>query len=93
MTGPSKAVAWALIVLALAGGIAVPATASDEAPRMTKEELRRLLGDPDLVVIDVRVGGDQAPTRIPGSKHERAAEVGTWAENYPKGKRIVLYCA
>ena len=93
MTGSSKAVAWAVLFLALAGGKSIPAAAGDEAPRMTKEELRPLLGDAGLVVIDVRVGGDQAPTRIPGSIYERAADVESWAGKYPKGKRIVLYCA
>lgn len=93
MLRTAKGVAWTLLVLGLAGGAAPPAGAGGEAPRMAKEELRPLLGDPDVVVIDVRIGGDRAPTRIPGSVYENASDVESWAGKYPKGKRIVLYCA
>ena len=37
-------------------GLLVQTAWSAEVPRMTKEELRPLLGDPSVVILDVRVG-------------------------------------
>jgi 3-mercaptopyruvate sulfurtransferase SseA len=31
---------------------------SAEAPRMTKEELKAMFGNPDVIIIDVRAQGD-----------------------------------
>lgn len=77
--------------LALLAGVAVAA----EAPRMTKEELKGLLGDPALVVIDTRLGGDwdSSDAKIPGAVRESPTAVAAWAAKYPKDKTIVLYCA
>lgn len=68
------------------------AAGGEEIPRMTKEELKPLLGNPEVVVLDVRLGGRNAPTRIPGAAYEDPGNVGDWSSRYPKDKRIVLYC-
>ncbi|MBW1863122.1 MAG: hypothetical protein JRJ02_12235 [Deltaproteobacteria bacterium] len=63
------------------------------APKMTKEELKPKLGDPDLIIIDVLVQ-DQWETvdqKIPGAVHENPEEVDSWADKYPKDKTYVLY--
>ena len=76
--------------------VAVPdgsAAEGDAVPRITKEELKGLLGSPDLVVLDVRLGGEAAPSRIPGAVFEDPEKVGAWALRYPKYRTIVLYCA
>jgi len=65
----------------------------EEAPRMTKEELVPLLGKPSVIIIDVRFEGKNAPKRITGAVYEAPGEVDIWAANYPKGKKIVLYCS
>jgi rhodanese-related sulfurtransferase len=82
-----------LVVLALGAGWAGGA---EKAPRMTKEQLKDLLGKPDVVVLDVRAPGDwaKAQTKVQGAVREdpnKAAR--TWAEKYGKDKTIVLYCA
>ncbi|HEU5360757.1 MAG TPA: rhodanese-like sulfurtransferase, partial [Candidatus Deferrimicrobiaceae bacterium] len=46
------------------------AAGGEEAPRMTKEQLKGLLGNPDLIVIDVRWGGRNAPEKIPAAVFE-----------------------
>ena len=38
--------------------LAVPVLAAPDAPRISREDLRKRLGDKDLVVIDVRTGHD-----------------------------------
>ena len=84
-----------VVVLAalFALGMAPLAAGGEEAPRMTKEELRPLLGKPGVIVIDVRFEGRNAPKRIAGAVFEAPGEVDVWSANYPKGKKIVLYCS
>jgi hypothetical protein len=69
------------------------ASSSDDVPRMKVEELKSLLGSPDVVVLDVRLGGEKAKKRILGSVFENPEEVDAWSPKYPKGKKIVLYCS
>jgi rhodanese-related sulfurtransferase len=68
---------------------------SEDAPRMTKEELKAMMGSPDLVIIDVRSGTDWADSdlKIKGAVREDPKVFESWANKYPKDKTIVLYCA
>jgi rhodanese-related sulfurtransferase len=82
----------ALAVLLLLYGTDVSA----QADRMSKEELKAMLGKPELVVIDVRQAGDLAKSnqKIKGAvREDPKQEVKSWADKYPKDKTIVLYCA
>jgi hypothetical protein len=69
------------------------AAGGEEVPRMTKEQLKVLLGNPDLIVIDVRFEGKSATKKIAGAVIEDPGKVDVWAASYPKGKKIVLYCS
>jgi rhodanese-related sulfurtransferase len=63
---------------------------------MTKEELKALLGNPDVIVIDVRVGASYSASKwkIQGAvREDPRAEIEAWAKKYPKDKTIVLYCS
>ena len=66
-----------------------------DIPRITKEELKAKLGDPDVIILDVRVENQwkESPKKILGAVHENATEVKSWAQKYPKDKTIVTYCA
>ncbi len=68
---------------------------SGDVPRMQMDELKARLGDPALVVIDVRQTGDwdASSTKIKGAIREEYRSVSDWASNYSKDKTIVLYCA
>ena len=84
------------ISLGLIGLSVKPLIAEDivaDAPRITKEELKSKLGDPDLIIIDVLVH-DQWETvdrKIPGAVHENLEAVDFWVDKYPKDKTYVLY--
>lgn len=84
------------LLLSGSSGCAAPAkiTAGD-VPRMELDELKARLGDPAVVVIDVRQPGDwnASPSKIKGAIREDSASVAKWASNYPMDKTIVLYCA
>jgi hypothetical protein len=86
-----------LLAMVLAAMFVFPAAGSggagDGVPRMSKEELKGLLGSPDVVVLDVRFDGGHSPDRIAGAAHEDPEKVDSWAGKYERGKRIVLYCS
>lgn len=70
------------------------ALAKEEVPRMTKEELKALLGNPDLIILDVRFGRswDNSQWKIKGAiREDPQAEIAAWADKYPKDKTLVLY--
>jgi rhodanese-related sulfurtransferase len=66
-----------------------------DAPRITKDELRGMLGSPALALIDVRTEKEwrKADKKITGATWEDSEEYAKWAGNYPKEKTIVLYCS
>ena len=84
----------ALLIFFMVGGCTLFAK-SAEAPRMTKDELKAMLGNPDLVMIDVRTQRDwtESDSKIKGAVREDPEAVESWANKYPKGNSIVLYCA
>jgi len=78
------------------GVMALPVKgAEDDIPRMTKEELRAKLGDPDLVVVDVRTEASwkDSASKIKGAVREDPNDVQTWLKKYPKDKTLVFYCS
>jgi rhodanese-related sulfurtransferase len=81
-------------VFAVAAVFAMPAAAQD-AKRMTIEELKGMLGNPDLVIVDVRRDGDwnSSAIKVKGALREDPEKVDTWMSKYPKDKTLVFYCA
>ena len=81
-------------VFALAAVFAMPA-AAQEAKRMTIEELKGMLGNPDLVIVVVRRDGDwnSSAIKVKGALREDPEKVDTWMSKYPKDKTLVFYCA
>ena len=63
--------------------------------RITKEELKQRLGNPGIVIVDVRGGSDWAGSKrkIAGAVREDANDVGEWEKRYAKDKPMILYCA
>jgi predicted sulfurtransferase len=78
-------------------GIWVVTAAALEIPRISKEELKSKLGNPEVVVIDVRTFFDlkMSVKQIKGAVREDPdpTKVKSWAKKYSKEKTIVLYCA
>ena len=66
-----------------------------DAPMMTTAQLSSLLGNPDLVILDVRTPYDwkKSDTKIKGAVREDPMKFGAWIDKYPKEKTLVLYCA
>ncbi|MCU0597089.1 MAG: hypothetical protein MUC98_16735 [Desulfobacterota bacterium] len=70
-------------------------TAAQDVKRMTIEELKGLLGSPDLVIIDARRDGDWklSKVKIKGAVREDLDNVPSWMNKYSKDKILVFYCA
>ena len=86
------AVVLSFIILGMVSRIALAA----EVPRISTEELKALLGSAEVIIIDVRAGGDwdRSKEKIKGAVREDPNKsTKSWADKYPKDKTIVLYCA
>jgi rhodanese-related sulfurtransferase len=82
-----------LTALAVLGtGIAALA---DEAPRISKEDVKARLGAKDTSIIDVRTISDwkESGLKVKGAVREDPTEVEKWASRYPKDRTLILYCA
>ena len=62
---------------------------------ITKEELKAQLDSSDVVILDVRTGGDwkSSEFKIKGAIRANPNNLNKWAEVYPKDKTLILYCA
>ena len=61
---------------------------------ITKEALRRMLGAPDLVVLDLRSENSwkDGEIKIRGAIREIPMEMISWAKKYSAEQRLVIYC-
>ncbi len=64
-------------------------------PIMTKETLKSMLDNPDVVVLDVRAGRDwkSSEFKIKGADRAKPGDYSSWASRYEKNMKLVLYCA
>jgi len=68
---------------------------TDDVRRVTKEDLKTLLDDPNTIIIDVRQEGDWqgSDRKIKGAvREDPTQDAASWANKYSKNKNIVLYC-
>ena len=75
-------------------GILTAFAKSAEAPRMPTDELKAMLGSPDLVIVDVRYGKDwtDSDVKIKGAVREDPHQLDSWTKKYPQDKTTILYC-
>lgn len=73
----------------------VPLVNAEEVPRMTKEDLKAMLGDPNVVILDVRadIDWDESDRKVKGAIREDPELLEDWAHKYSKDKTLVFYCA
>ena len=86
-----------IILFFLAAALLVvsgPVLAAD-VPRMTVEELKAVLGNDNVVVLDVRSGRDwnSSEFKIQGAKRAEPGKINNWDGTYPKDNTVVIYCA
>jgi rhodanese-related sulfurtransferase len=88
---------WRVIIILTFWAMGIHlAVAAEKVPRITDEELKSMLGKPELVLLDVRTPSDweTSQAKIKGAVREDPDRpTKSWAEKSWKGKTIVLYCA
>lgn len=69
--------------------------AEEDIPRISKEEVKALLNDPNVAILDARITPDwkNSDKKIRGAVRVEPLDVGTWVGHYPKDKKIIVYCA
>jgi hypothetical protein len=90
---------WTIVVFLIAfvlTGCLQNVALDTKVPRMTKEELKSLLGNPDVAILDVRIAGEwkRGDLKIMGAvREDPEKDYRTWASKYPKDKTLVFYCS
>ena len=64
-------------------------------PLITKEELKPIMGDADVAIIDVRKGRDWTSSefKIKGAVYGDPKKIDEWNGQFNKDTKLVLYCA
>lgn len=63
---------------------------TDEVPRIDKEKVKGMIGNPDVIIIDIRRVAD---LKIKGAVREDPETLFSRTHKYPKDKTLILYCA
>ena len=86
-----------IVLMFIAGVIATitPVNATSHIPRITKEDARAKIDDPDVIFLDVRTGSDWRASgfKIQGAVYEEGRNFDKWIENYDPQKTYIVYCA
>jgi hypothetical protein len=63
------------------------------APKVTKEQIKELVGKEGFFLLDVRPNEQwrATPVKLPGAVHEDPEDVAAWAYRYRKDAKIVTY--
>ena len=86
----------AIYVLLLAMGCATTLNSGGKGDyRITAAQLKKMLGSPNLLIVDVRdpVSWASSDTKILGAVREDPRDLSSWARKFAKNKTIVFYCA
>lgn len=88
------AVLAALLSLVALAGWSAPPSSVEQVPRLTKEQVRGMLGKPDVVVVDIRYikQYEQSDKKIPGAVFVQPEHFDEFVKNHPKkDATYVLY--
>jgi len=88
-----------LICLAITAAFLILAPSSvvfgGKVPLITKEELKPIMGNADVAIIDVRRGRDWTSSefKIKGAVYGDPKKITEWNKQFTKDTKLVLYCA
>lgn len=82
-----------IAICAIAVAAAQVMAATKDAPRITKEEAKALLGAPKVVFLDGRISSawDRSNSKIPGAVRADQWDFDTWARGYDKDTTFIVY--
>jgi rhodanese-related sulfurtransferase len=88
-----------LICLAITAAFLILAPSSvvfgEKVTLITKEELKPIMGNADVAIIDVRRGRDWTSSefKIKGAVYGDPKKIAEWNKQFSKDTKLVLYCA
>jgi rhodanese-related sulfurtransferase len=73
----------------------MPTYGAEDVPRISTEQLKDILDNPDLILLDVRTEKDwgESDRKIVRAVRVDPDDVSSWAGDYSKEQKIILYCA
>jgi hypothetical protein len=79
--------------LALVALMTISVFAANDVPRMSKEKLKELLGNPNVIILDVRHSENwiDGEYKIKGAVRRRPKFFESWANEFPRDKVLFLY--
>jgi hypothetical protein len=82
-------------LIALGIALGTWAASANDVPRMDADDLLDQLGEPHIVVIDVRSAGswDDSGEKITGAFRATHFDAQSWAKDLDRSKTYVLYCS
>ena len=89
-----KHMIWVIILMGLAlVSVSGPARAADIAPIITKESLKEMLANDELIILDLRTHPDwmSSEFRIKNAMRVDPDDLESWGDLFPKNKLLVLY--
>ena len=91
--GKMKNVVFGLILILT--GVLSSVSFSQEPPRISKEELKTMLGDPNVIILDVRIDDEwkASDKKIQGATWKNPEKIKSWLKQYSKDKTLVFYCS
>lgn len=63
---------------------------TEEVPRINKEKVKEMMGNPDVIIVDIRKVAD---LKIKGAVREDPERLLSRIHMYPKNKTLILYCS
>lgn len=84
-----------VLVMTIAVILSAGTAAAKDVSLMTTDELKDILTDKDVLILDTRSGRDWSASefKIQGAVRAAPDKVDTWAGNFEKDKKVVTYCA
>ena len=94
MDRTGKVLSWGILAGALLVAFSFASLAADVS-RISKEELKGMMGKEKVIIIDVRsdIDLEKSNQKIQGAVIEDAGKVETWMAKYPQDKTLVFYCS
>jgi hypothetical protein len=82
-----------VLSLALVGSNIISVIAAESVSRISKENLKELLDNPDVIILDVRKSENwqESEFKIKGAIRRRPKLFDTWADEFPRDKVLFLY--
>jgi rhodanese-related sulfurtransferase len=83
------------LVFMLLIAFTMPVYGAEDVPRISTEQLKDILGNPDLILLDVRTEKEwgESDRKIVGAVRVDPDDVSSWAGEYTEDQKIILYCA